>query len=193
MTYDLSAVSDTVIAHKKGITIQQGRALRDNQKYLQWMPYNDTGDGEYWDFAVDGALATLETPVFNSAFEYRMECVGLAYNNSSQQVRIDPYLSTDAAYVTGDDIVPATGTGTVRDYIDYQIESVNQSRNFFQIRVTYLRYASGDTSLYATPTVTTPLLFDSTAQTVTRLRLAMTGGGDIDEGKVYLYKRLAFV
>ena len=29
-TYDASAVSDTVIAHKKGITLQQGRALRDN-------------------------------------------------------------------------------------------------------------------------------------------------------------------
>ena len=29
-TYDASAVSNTVIAHKKGITLQQGRALRDN-------------------------------------------------------------------------------------------------------------------------------------------------------------------
>jgi len=29
-TYDVSAVSDAVIAHKKGITLQQGRALRDN-------------------------------------------------------------------------------------------------------------------------------------------------------------------
>lgn len=29
-TYDASAVSDSVIAHKKGVTLQQGRALRDN-------------------------------------------------------------------------------------------------------------------------------------------------------------------
>lgn len=29
-TYSAAAVSDTVIAHKQGITIQQGRALRDN-------------------------------------------------------------------------------------------------------------------------------------------------------------------
>lgn len=30
MSYDAAAVSDTVIAHKKPITLQQGRALRDN-------------------------------------------------------------------------------------------------------------------------------------------------------------------
>ena len=29
-TYDAAAVADAVIAHKKGITLQQGRALRDN-------------------------------------------------------------------------------------------------------------------------------------------------------------------
>lgn len=29
-TYNASAVSDSIIAHKKGITLQQGRALRDN-------------------------------------------------------------------------------------------------------------------------------------------------------------------
>lgn len=29
-TYDSAAVSDTVIAHQNGITLQQGRALRDN-------------------------------------------------------------------------------------------------------------------------------------------------------------------
>lgn len=29
-TYDASAVSNSVIAHEKGITLQQGRALRDN-------------------------------------------------------------------------------------------------------------------------------------------------------------------
>jgi len=29
-TYSAAAVSDTVIAHEKGITLQQGRALRDN-------------------------------------------------------------------------------------------------------------------------------------------------------------------
>lgn len=38
-TYDESAVSNTVIAHKKPITMQQGRALRDNLKsYMEGDP-----------------------------------------------------------------------------------------------------------------------------------------------------------
>ena len=99
-TYDESAVSNTVIAHKKPITLQQGRALRDNPIAISeaatgapvvvagWHPYDmvkigDGNDGVFYDFAVHGTQATITTPDFADGYEYAIRFADLGCSAAS--------------------------------------------------------------------------------------------------------------
>ena len=115
-TYDESAVSNTVIAHKKPITLQQGRALRDNPIAISeaatgapvvvagWHPYDmvkigDGNDGVFYDFAVHGTQATITTPDFADGYEYAIRFANLGCSSTSA-LNVDLYRETDAAYTT---------------------------------------------------------------------------------------------
>lgn len=114
-TYNAAAVSNTPIAFQKPITLQQGRALRDNPIAMaegqddapyvaaQWHPYDgvlvaDGNDGLIYDYAVSGAAATVETPAFADGWEYRIMLVSVTYNTGTGVPQIELYRETSAAY-----------------------------------------------------------------------------------------------
>ena len=100
--YDAATVSDVAIAHRKGITLQQGRVLRDNPIAMQegadtapvnhafWHPYDmvSVGDGSkgiIWQRNPDGAFNTLVFPpaAFAGGYEYRVILQGIQADGSS--------------------------------------------------------------------------------------------------------------
>lgn len=78
---------DAVIGHKKPITLQQGRALRDNPIAMaegaagapflrHWRPYDalavgDGATGVIYDHATDGTVASVTSPDFEAGWDYR--------------------------------------------------------------------------------------------------------------------------
>lgn len=114
-TYNGAAVADTTIAFQKGITLQQGRALRDNPIAIAegaagapyaaagWHPYNGVtvGDGvtgTIYDFAIDGPVASIETPNFVDGYEYMITWDAL--NQAASNRSVEWYMETSAAWST---------------------------------------------------------------------------------------------
>lgn len=114
-TYNGAAVADTTIAFQKGITLQQGRALRDNPIAIAegaagapyaaagWHPYNgvtvgDGATGTIYDFAIDGSVASIETPNFVDGYEYMITFDSLAQAGSNRTIAW--YRETSAAWST---------------------------------------------------------------------------------------------
>lgn len=70
-----------------------------------WHPYDKVtvGDGKtgiIYDFAVDGALATIVTPDFEDGYEYRLIGRGLSHNDASNRsFRIELLGATSGVYV----------------------------------------------------------------------------------------------
>lgn len=88
--WDDGPVVDAVIAHKKGMTVQQGRTLRDNTiaglasgtgapvVASVWHPdgmlrNGDGATGVIYDFAVSGAVASVTSPTFAAGYEYAFD------------------------------------------------------------------------------------------------------------------------
>jgi hypothetical protein len=115
-TYNGAAVSDAVIAFRKPITLQQGRAgMRDNLLAALegstgapiveagWHPYDiasagDGATGEIWSFATDGSATEIASPVFEDGFEYRFLCDNLGGGAGSTAISIEAYRQTSGAW-----------------------------------------------------------------------------------------------
>lgn len=128
-TYSESSVSDSQIGHKKGITIQQGRALRDNPKamaqgatdsaviFAGWHPYNLTEvggseTGVIYDGAVDGVTGPVDSPDFEDGFEYAFLFRAIDHNQiSGVNLQVALYREVDAAYFTAQVIATAVPNG----------------------------------------------------------------------------------
>ncbi len=78
-TFDESIVTDAVIAHKKGISLQQGRALRDNPKAAA------EGAADAYKFAMKSLIGTFTTSIkdFNSLGAWSGVWFSLSAANSS--------------------------------------------------------------------------------------------------------------
>lgn len=114
-TYNAAAVADAIIAHKKGITLQQGRALRDNPiaafsdadatsraagiyNASGWHP---AGTFPLYDFTRDGGVTgtAIETAAFADGWEYMMVGRNLSTTGTGS-FTFDLYRETSAAYTT---------------------------------------------------------------------------------------------
>lgn len=131
MAYDAAAVADSVIAYKKGITLQQGRALRDNPIEMAggatdapvvqagWHPYDmveygDGADGVIYDGDVDGSVATITSPAFADGYEYRFIGVGLNLQTAAtDRYQVDIYRETSGAYAGYQTIATYSGGSQV--------------------------------------------------------------------------------
>ena len=192
-TYDESAVSNTVIAHKKPITLQQGRALRDNPIAISeaatgapvvvagWHPYDmvkigDGNDGVFYDFAVDGTQATITTPDFADGYEYAICLTGLGCS-ATQNLVVSLYRETDAAYS-----VAWTSSNTSAEntyaWIEIPIPRIAKTGHFVTARATMAVSAEAATSGF----------YDATVQKILRARIEWSSG-NIDAGTAKLYRR----
>lgn len=209
MAYSAAAVSNTAIAFQKPITLQQGRALRDNPDAVrsaitgapynlqEWHPYDGVtvGDGNtglFYDFAVHGVVASVETPNWVDDYEYMvtLEAVSTSHNATADPFLCQLYPETTAAYAAGIaiDETPAVGatyaiSAQVRFYAP---RLVQKSMLFDSISGVYDAPGvfAGNANAY--------LIANATAQKHLKARFLFTSG-NIDAGKMYLYRRKTFV
>lgn len=202
-THNAAAVSDATIAFQKPITLQQGRALRDNPissaegnggAYIAagWHPYDgvtvgDAGDGVIYDFAVDGAVASFETPVFLDGYEYKVEWVDVASSSGTPDFSAEFYRATSAAYGAGITLEPTlTASFPVNGEIEIYKPMVVSRMCFFR-RFTFQHNTDG----VASDPLSTSAIRHTTAQKVSKIRFSVstsTFGG----GKFVMSKRRTF-
>jgi len=203
-TYDASAVTDSVIAHKKPITLQQGRALRDNPlaisegaasaPYVQtaWHPYDSAGvaaaTGEIWSFAADGAVATIQTPVFADGYEYRLRLQGLSASASTADLRINCYRETSTNW--GGVMAILTLGAAAATYSGWiEIQRARQAEEGHLLAAFVSPLGPGVTATFGTTDqILTGLISHASAQKILQAELSLSSG-TFDAGAVYLDRR----
>jgi hypothetical protein len=217
MAYNSGAVSDDAIGHKKPITLQTGRALRDNPIEIAsggfgapiteaaWHAYDaeawgDGADGLVYDYAVDGAVSTIDLGAVTAGYEYRV-----VY----EQIRIST--ATTFRYLYFDIAVGGTYraikmldmsyevTGEITTYGVYRhsglsvASMVGFERTAYSVFSSYSFNTTGDT--YTTGAALGGVAgtngvgiaaADTAVPTSMRLRLS---GSTLSAGKIWLHKR----
>lgn len=193
-TYNSAAVSDTTIAFEKPITLQQGRALRDNplavlegatnapyQEHI-WHPYDSTlvgdgNDGLLWSFAASGTVATIVTPDFADGYEYRIRFDGVRTSAGSGNLQIELYGETSAAY-SGTPATIGTATSAVSESGFIELARPRSSGTYILSR-----------SIYGSTGGSNPILVSSGADKALRARLSISGPLNFGLGSVYMDRR----
>lgn len=209
-TYSDAAVSDSQIGHKKGITIQQGRALRDNPKgmaqgvadspviFAGWHPYNLTEvggseTGVFYDFAVNGAQASAESPDFEDGFEYAFVFTGVSSSAAATSFRISLYRETDAAYFTAQPIMSSMTVATEEVYGTLRVELPRVPKRIHAARWIQTGHVYRTDSGAVTVTSGVDAVF-SNATIQKTLRASFTfNSGNIDAGTITMLRRREYL
>lgn len=205
-TYNGSAVSDAVIAFRKPITLQQGRALRDNPLAVaegaanapyvatEWHPYDgalvgDGNTGEIWSLASDGIVASVETPDFEDGYEYRLRFEAVSSNSGiTLELTVNLYRETSAAYAGVMNVSAAfAASAAVTGYAEIK-RPRSETRLHF---VTANTYDIGTNGVYAASDVLNPAVRHTTAQKILRAQVAWVSGS-IDAGVIYMDRRRVY-
>ncbi len=207
-TYSSSAVSDTVIAFKKPITLQQGRALRNNllavtegdttAPYIQhvWHPYNGTfwndgNTGRIWSFAVNGALSTITSPDFADGYEYAFAFDAVEMQPGAS-LTFNFYAETDAAYAGALTVGTAAPSGSPVVYGRVTVPLPRfTSRLFRAYPDPYLYLGLATNSLSPNYTGDAVMASRATAQKILRVQIA-TSGGNFTAGSIFMLRRRAY-
>ena len=208
-TYNDAAVSDASIAFQKPITLQQGRALRNNpiaafegangSPYTAagWHPYDgvtvgDGADGVIYDFAVDGALGAVISPNFVDGYEYQFIFDGISIN-SAQDLTAEWYMETSAAYSSPYVLQSfATGAGTTRVWGLLTAVRPRIAALGFIFPVDAINKVVGNASGIAFDGLANGYVTRSVAQKVLNARFDITGTGTFDAGKIIMMKRRCY-
>lgn len=190
-TYNSAAVSNTAIGFQKPITLQQGRALRDNPiaitegetnaPYVQgaWHPFNgasvgDGNTGRIWSFAVDGAATEVETPNFANGYEYRILAFDVAFSGASAQDIQFQVRRDDGTLISAVTAIRAGINGAT----SFALEAV-QPRRLARRHI----FLGGD---YGTA------VDIGTTSRVRNIRLTVTSGQSFNAGEMFLQRRLTY-
>lgn len=189
-----AALTDAVIAHKKPITLQQGRGLRDlpiaiagalatsRLNVTAWHPYNmlrvgDGATGIYYDRAVDPAATVIETPVFEDGFEYSIYFENIVIPTGVQTLTIGFNRQT-SGYVDSATTVAMNGNRTY--YGDIEMPRPFKTNTAKHVLVRLSSSTSGDEVLQ--------LSAASVAnQPITKIRLTFSAA--VSTGRLALYRR----
>ena len=192
------AIPNGDIDQDSPVTQELFTALRDNPLAIAegatgapitaagWHPYNGTlngtGDGKYYDFAVHGAVASVETPTFADGYEYMIILDGLIKGGASGDFNIEVYRETTAAYSSA--FVLLTSVNRASGRIEFL-----QARKTLPLHIVKAD-VSGITSTTPVATVgdSRVTVAHSSAQKISKARLAFPGN-NTSAGKLYLYRR----
>jgi len=151
-----------------------------------WHPYNSTlngtGDGKIYDFAVHGAVASVETPAFDAGYEYMIVSEGVDTGGGSATASIALYRTQAAAYATAFTITPAVN-GPYSGYIILPLAQRSLRLHFID---SFLEIHANNTT--ASATTFRGVVKHTTATAIGKAKLA-TSGGSFQGGKLYLYRR----
>ena len=194
----------------KKILGSTGMALRDNAIAIAegasgapitaagWHPYNRTTvggaeTGVIYDFAVDGAQATVTSPDFADGYEYMFIFDRIRSSSATAgAIEISLWRETTGAYAGGGAIsgVSLTTTQSVSGYA-YVMMPRQVSRQHQVHRVILVEAANSVTTGDSISITTTK---HTTAQKILRARFALSTGsitGNGSDGKIFMYRRLS--
>lgn len=142
-----------------------------------------SGDGVFWDFAVDGATATIETPTFEAGYIYRViqEDVRISLNSVYRYFG----LYDGSTWTTGSGFgysASAKFFSAVLDLFDPSDASSQSKIVALSMSNTPLAGGAGTDDFFKIPAIS---LASSTAATKARFTL---GGGNHNGGKFKLYR-----
>ena len=203
-----TAIPNTDIDQDSPITQPLMTLLRDNPIAIAegaangpvlssgWHPYDmvdvgDGNDGTFYDFSVDGAVASVETPAFADGYEYAVLGLDLSTSsNSTGNFQIEQYLATSASYDTPDTIV---SYGVNAHTLNYRWDFFAWSTSLPRLtsRIHTLQRVSYKTEGPAT-SAGTEVTGTSTAQKIGKRRFS-NSTGNIDAGTLQLFRRREFV
>jgi len=178
-TFDEGPLSDAAIAHKKGITVQQGRAMRDNPAaalegsagaYLNHFvnhPFDmvrvdDGSDGKLWDFALDGGFSSMSTDALDPRYQYILRMFGIRSSYGVTILYVEYMDSGDNVLASENISLPSSGEPVV-------------NAGPFEV------FAGGIDGYDADP--------DDRGSVVDYIRLR-TVADEVGQGRIYLYRRL---
>ena len=176
------------LAADKYVTYDLLTALRDNTLASVWHPYNKTtiGDantGLIYDYGVSGAVSSVVTPDFADGWEYMIVFNDLSAGSGSApyMLQVELYRETSAAYSGAKDVSGALWPGLISGHL--QLPWVRSARTWQPGVAIAVGVSSTTETLVGFPMVS--------AQKALRARVSFSSG-NIDAGKLYLYRRGAF-
>lgn len=181
----VTALRDNPIAIAEGTT-----AAPVNR--AAWHPFDmvlvgDGNDGVIYDFAVDGAVATLVSPDFEDGYEYMFLFDGLSPSINTVSFQAEVWKATAGAY-----------SGTVLNFLGTTMDSTNVLRGWFHLMFPRRVMVQHET-VYAAAISTGPAAravegfqwHNATAQKLLRARFSYSGG-NINAGTIAMYRRRVF-
>ena len=174
-------------------------ALRDNPSaiaesangapvvFAGWHPVDKVsiGDGKtglIYDFSVSGAVPNVTTPNFEDGYEYRILADDMSHNAATgETLQIQAYMQTGAAYA----LVKATSSGNSGDrfgiHAEFYLPRVVSKSHFILVMGNVGGTFNGQINTEAGT-------YTATAQKILNARIRFSSG-NIDGGKVYLFRR----
>lgn len=176
-----------------GISISNGDGVLGNPTITAgaagWEAYNTTGDGKFYDFAVHGAVASVETPTFADGYEYMIiaESFGKGVSGAALTFQIELYRNQAAAYAGAAAFFLTTGTAalSVTGFVALYLPR----------RTVRSHYIIGHMATDTTNTTTGGGLFynmvnHTTATKIGKARVSWSTAALSTSGKLYLYRRI---
>lgn len=176
-------------------------ALRDNPLAIaeadstapvnqgNWHPYNkvtngDSNDGVFYDFAVSGALASVQSPVFADGYEYMVRGLGLSCTTGGA-FQVEGRRESDAAYNAAVTVFNTAGSSAILSFeMMCPTVRLSQQMHVFPTQGVFGAASNGGIAGVAG----TWGHAQATAQKVQRLRFSYVSG-NIDLGQLILLRR----
>lgn len=196
------AINNTEVDPDSPITAELMTKMRDNPiaisegatgspiNQTEWHLYNQTtvggaSTGVIYDFAVNGAVASIISPDFADGYEYRFWFDG-ASTSAAGAYLVSFYRETSAAYSPTRTLFTPSTTGW-DSFIDLTIDSPRVARFTHLYSGNYYEYIS------LASTNTASVLFggvhqSTTSQKLLRCQFSMSTG-NFDAGKMYMFRR----
>ena len=146
-----------------------------------WETYDGSATGKIYDFSIDGAVSSIETPVFEDLYEYRFFMSEMV-SSTSLSVRAEFYRATDLAWSATDTTAVGATTTTGYSYFDYILNTPYWTRFDAYVTTSYGFNSSSGGQFSDMVSLTN-------AQKISKVRFSTTAG-TIVGGKLYMYKRL---
>ena len=198
-TYSASAVSNTVIAFKKSITLQLLRALRDNTLAIaegdstapanaaSWLDYTGAETlTPIYDSGVSGAVANVVSPNFEDGWEYQF----LFYNvttsgGTTDDFQVDFYRQTGAAY-SGPTTIVTDVASSIKGFL--AIHSPRLVLNAHTMNWALTDAANTSAVMGAAPEAGNGVIIHTSAQKILKVRFSFVTG-NINGGKIFMLRR----
>jgi len=153
-----------------------------------WHPYNkvtngDANTGRFYNFATDGAVASVTSPTFVDGYEYQVAVSNLRHSSgAAADFQINLYRETSAAYAGAISVITGTTAGNgVYGHIDLHACRADRRHQIAEI------VAASNTGP-SSPIVRIDM---TSAQKVGNIRI-LFNGTNITAGELFLLRRKAY-